>query len=412
MRNNFCLIIAAVLFLSGSALGKDKVHISDLKLVDVQSTAYLKINTITRGFDDYFYLRNICNVLKADFVYTSKQKKVTIKKGGRSCVVYINNSNKLLPDAPIMHKKRLYVSRYGITVILKKMIDPGATYNPAKRQFTLGKAKIFSTAQKKAVAKAPAVKPSVKAKKVILEKKGDKFAIKRIVLDAGHGGKDPGAVGKAGLYEKEVTLDIAKKLEKEIKEKLGREVIMTRFSDKYVSLPERCYIANKKQGDIFISIHMNANVKKDASGTEVYIYGREGSDVESKKLALRENLDMPSLYDKAIDQILGDIGKKSNENISILLAGFVEDELIAEIETVGRNNKKIMRAPFYVLANTDMPCILIEAAFITNIEEEKKLKTEVFRNKIVEGIVIGIEKFLAITEVEEVAKNTDTEEKK
>ncbi|MEI7904321.1 MAG: N-acetylmuramoyl-L-alanine amidase [Candidatus Firestonebacteria bacterium] len=417
MRNRLLVAIAAIILLSGFAFGKDKSYISDLKLTDGQETVGLKIYTITRGFDDYFYLKNICTVLKIDFAYSTKQKKVTLLKASRSFSVFVNNSNKLLPETPIMFEKRLYVSRNGMEVILGKLFNSKVEYKPGTREFNLGNAGVIPAPQKFTAAPVPSKRIESRpeqenSKKVVAEKKGEQFKVKRIVLDAGHGGKDPGAIGFAGLYEKEVTFDIAVKLEKEIREKLGREVVMTRSSDKFVSLPERCYSANSKNGDIFISIHMNANSKSNISGMEVYIYGREGSDMDSRKLALRENLDSPSLYDKAINRILGEIGKKSNENMSILLAGFVEDELVGKTETVGRYNKGILRAPFYVLTNTEMPSILIEAAFITNPEEERKLRSEEFRNKIVEGIFLGIEKFIAATEVEEVAKSAATDKEK
>ena len=384
----------------------------NIKVTDNNGTTAIMASGFTRGFDDYYHLKTICQVLKFDYEYSSKNKRVVLSSGKRSCTVYLNNTNKLLPENPVMRESKLYVSRNGIVVILHKLFNADVRYVTPKKEFIV-KGNIF-TASPKSKPEPPPAPLSDSRKKVVKEIKGEKFALKKIIIDAGHGGKDSGAVGQNGLQEKDVTLDIAKRLGELVLDRMEKEIVFTRSSDKYISLPERCYIANNTGGDIFVSIHMNASVSKSVSGTEIYIFGTQASDEGAKRQAIRENLDTPGFYDKAINLILGDIGKKSNENASILLAGFVEDEVIKNIGTEGRDNKKIMRAPFYVLANTSMPSVLVESAFITNGNEEQKLKDPEFRQKIAEGICTGLQTFSEALENNEgeIAKNTASAQSK
>ncbi len=378
----------------------------NIKVTDNNGTTGISTSGFTRGFDDYYHLKTICKELKVDYDYSSKNKKVVLSFGKRSCTVYQNNANKLLPENPAMRENKLYVSRNGIVVILHKLLNADVNYVVKRKEFII-KGNIFS-ASAKSKPEPPPAPLSESRKKVVQEIKGEKFDLKKIIIDAGHGGKDSGAVGPNNLQEKDVTLDIAKRLGELILDKMEKEVVYTRSTDKYVSLPERCYISNRSGGDIFVSLHMNAAVSRSVAGTEIYIYGTQASDEGANRQAIRENLDTPGFYDKALNLILGDISKKSNENASILLAGFVEDELTQNIGTEGRDNKKIMRAPFYVLANTTMPSILVESAFITNQNEEEKLKLPEYRQKIAEGIFNGLKKFSEALDNDEseTSKNT------
>ena len=395
-----------------SAGGGSKTTSFDIKVTDNNGSTSINTSGFTRGFDDYYHLKALCKALKFDYNYSSRNKKVVLSAGNRSCVVYLNNSNKLLPENPVMRESKLYVSRNGITVILHKLLNADVQYVTPKKEFIV-KGNIFLP-EAKSKPEPPPPPLSDSRRKVVKEIRGEKFALRKIVIDAGHGGRDSGAVGPGKLQEKDVTLDIARRLGELVLDRMEKEVVFTRSSDKYISLPERCYIANNAGADIFVSIHMNASVVKRVSGTEIYIYGTQASDEAAHRQAIRENLDTPGLYDKAINLILGDIGKKSNENASILLAGFVEDEVIKNIGTEGRENKKIMRAPFYVLANTTMPSVLVESAFITNENEEQKLKDPEFRQKIAEGICNGLQKFSEALDNNEgeTAKNTASAQSK
>lgn len=183
-----------------------------------------------------------------------------------------------------------------------------------------------------------------------------------IVLDPGHGGPDPGAIGPNGTQEKTVTLDIAKRVKK-LLEAQGAKVVMARSADTDVSLSARTDIANKNKADIFVSIHINANTDPSIGGTTTYIYSGSGSSSETTRLQESNKLALP-----------------------------IQAELV---KSLGLRNIGIKSANFAVLRTSNMPAVLLELAFISNKEEEKLLKTDSFKNKSAEAIVKGIANYFA-----------------
>lgn len=183
---------------------------------------------------------------------------------------------------------------------------------------------------------------------------------KKIIVDAGHGGTDPGAIGPGGTMEKDVNLDVAKKLTSLLKE-AGAKVKMTRKEDKYITLWDRANEANELNCDIFVSIHANAHQKKKASGSETYVY--------------------PGSY--------GD---------NLVLAKKVQSSLQKKLKTP---NRGVRFDKLYVLENTTMPSILVEIGFLTNSDEEKLLASSSFKQKAAEGIYRGIVAFFSRTGKEE-----------
>jgi N-acetylmuramoyl-L-alanine amidase len=223
--------------------------------------------------------------------------------------------------------------------------------------------------------------------------------IATIAIDAGHGGKDPGAMGKGGLKEKEVTLDIARRLAALVKERLGRKVILTRDRDVYIPLEERPFIAKSKGADLFVSIHVNANRKRKARGIETYIQGLRASDTEAMATAARENAmstrRLSELKDE-LSKILKDLATDDKSEESLHLAHAVQGSLVS---TVKQSQKKVVdlkvkRAFFYVLVNTQMPSILAEVGFISNAEEESLLRKEAYRQKLAEALFQGIRRYV------------------
>jgi len=220
--------------------------------------------------------------------------------------------------------------------------------------------------------------------------KNDKKKIKTIIIDPGHGGKDPGAIGRRGLKEKNVVLDIARRVAKKLHKK-GFHVILTRNYDVYLPLSQRTMIANRRNGDIFISIHCNASYKKKSRGIEVYFLSDRASDEESKRVAEFENavLDMEQddMELAKVNQILWSLAMNKYMNESSLLGRTVLDELKKYFPSPPRGVKQ---AGFYVLKGAQMPSILIEVGFITNKKEEKLLSKRKYREKIAEAIAKGL----------------------
>ena len=217
------------------------------------------------------------------------------------------------------------------------------------------------------------------------EKKG----IRTIVIDPGHGGKDPGAVGKK-LKEKDVTLDIARRVAKILRKK-GFRVILTRNYDVYLPLSQRAIIANRRGGDIFVSIHCNASFRKKSRGVEVYFLSDKATDEEARRVAEFENapLEMEEEEMKMfkLEKILWSLSMNKYMNESSILAKFVLDEMKKYFPSPQRGVKQ---AGFYVLKGVQMPAILVEVGFITNRKEEKLLAKRKYRNRIAQAIAKGI----------------------
>lgn len=223
----------------------------------------------------------------------------------------------------------------------------------------------------------------------------EKQALEVIVVDPGHGGRDPGAVGRTGLYEKTVTLDVAKRVAELLRRRLHLKVVLTRTEDEFVSLAERAKIANENKADLFVSIHCNASVKREIGGTETYFLSVAKTDwaraVEARENAvIRFELPEAASDTASLDYILWDMAQNEFLNESSELAELVQRELASRftIEDRGLN-----QAGFYVLKGCYMPAILVELAFISNKKEEKLLKKDSFRQEAAQGVYEGIKSF-------------------
>jgi N-acetylmuramoyl-L-alanine amidase len=217
-----------------------------------------------------------------------------------------------------------------------------------------------------------------------------------VVLDPGHGGQDTGAIGPSGLKEKEVVLDLALRLRRLLTERLGIRVVMTRTEDVFVPLHERAAIANRAKADFFISLHVNGATKRGAEGFETFYFTREPSDSDARASAQRENLvietngaggkDLESLLritlaDMAVTRDMRESGEMAELVLSRL------DRLL-KVE-----NRGVKSGPFYVLATTAMPAILVEVAFITNPKEERKLRQGAYRQRVAEALYEGVAQY-------------------
>lgn len=218
--------------------------------------------------------------------------------------------------------------------------------------------------------------------------------VKTIVIDAGHGGKDPGAVGKSGLKEKDVVLKIAKKLKVKLEKNLGIEAILTRNNDTFLPLEERTALANMHGADLFVSIHANASQKRRTSGVETY-YLNLSTDEESMRVAARENATSQKRMSD-LQLILNDLLQTAKLNESSRLAAFVQNDISFHLNKLHSDTKNlgVKQAPFYVLIGAQMPSILLEVSFISNPTEEKRLKNDTYLDGIVDGIMSGLKKYI------------------
>jgi N-acetylmuramoyl-L-alanine amidase len=225
------------------------------------------------------------------------------------------------------------------------------------------------------------------------------LCVKRVVIDAGHGGKDPGAIGPTGLREKDVVLKIAKKVASRLKKDLGCQVILTRNGDRFLPLTQRTAIANAKKADIFVSIHANAAPNRRASGVETYFLNF-ALDEEAMRVAARENATSTKRIGD-LKNILNDIMKNTKVDESSRLAGYVQKEVVKNLRKKYGNvkSKGVKQAPFFVLIGARMPSVLVEVSFISNRKEEKRLKSNRYLDRVAEGIVNGIKSYIRDTKL-------------
>ena len=220
------------------------------------------------------------------------------------------------------------------------------------------------------------------------------LGVRKVVIDPGHGGKDPGAVGPSGVREKDVVLGIAKKLQKKIREKLELEAILTRNSDRFMPLEERTALANTQKADLFVSIHTNAHKSRRVYGVSTYILN-VATDEEAARVAAFENA-VSAKRISDLEKILNDLMLNSKINESSRLAEEVQKGLIKALPKKYSKIKDlgVKQAPFYVLIGAQMPSIMVETSFITNGREEKRLGSAAYQDAVAESILAGIKSYI------------------
>jgi N-acetylmuramoyl-L-alanine amidase len=223
---------------------------------------------------------------------------------------------------------------------------------------------------------------------------------KVIVIDPGHGGIEEGAVGPTGLREKEIALDLARKLKAVLSRDPNLSVVLTRDDDRLVGLDERTAIANHNRADLFLSIHLNASRRANARGAETYFLSADATDDEARTLAALENrasgVDAGSIKAggeerRDLDLVLWDMAQNQYLAESSLLAESMQAHLNELARTPDRG---VRQAPFRVLMGATMPAILVEVGFISNPDEEQLFKSLGYRNQVVSAMAAAVYDFI------------------
>ncbi len=221
----------------------------------------------------------------------------------------------------------------------------------------------------------------------------------RIMIDPGHGGRDPGAVGVDGLKEKTVVLAISKRLGKKLESRLPVKVLYTREKDVFVPLPERTAQANATKADLFISIHANASENPHLQGVETY-HLNNTNDRATIRLANFENglqhLRQPPQAGSELSEIVSDMIHNDKLEGSIILAHALQDSIMTQVAKRHSKvrNLGVKKGPFYVLVGAEMPCVLAEVSFLTHRVQGKLLRSSAYREAIAEGLFQGIARFI------------------
>lgn len=348
------LLAAGVLYFSGCATVPTRETIAGY---DINGVYYLPLVTL-------------CELKGISWEYDTFTRSVILTKD-------LHKINMMVGDTLVLVD--------GNPVHLKEPVDiyQGAVVVPYKF-----KEQILDTLFKGAYAEHKAAEVSLK--------------IKKVVVDAGHGGHDPGAIGKTGLREKDVNLDIAKRVTGLLKAQ-GINVIMSRSNDTFIPLHRRAEIANDSKADLFVSIHSNANRVRSLNGFEVYYVAPSVSDSKRAYAAARSdklNLDNAHFASQDLDlkatvwDMIYTYSRAESIELSRSICRITDKNMDCRI--IG-----IKGARFEVLRGAQMPAVLIEVGFLSNHEEESKLKNSYYRQKIAESIVQGIEDYskdLVLTE--------------
>ena len=250
-------------------------------------------------------------------------------------------------------------------------------------------------------------KPVISAPKVVQTKRKIITKPRQLVIaiDAGHGGKDPGAIGMGGTYEKKVVLEISQRLVKLINADPGMTAVMTRNSDYYVTLRGRLKKARDQRADLFLSIHADAVENRKARGSSVYILSKNGASSEAAKILAQSQNSVDTISgvslagkDRILQKVIVDLSQSATIDSSLDLAVSVRNEL----KKLGKTRDRIESAGFAVLKSPDIPSILVETAFISNPGEEKKLRSPAHQQKLAQSIYTGIRSYL----IQNAPKNT------
>jgi N-acetylmuramoyl-L-alanine amidase len=218
-----------------------------------------------------------------------------------------------------------------------------------------------------------------------------------MVLDAGHGGHDTGAVGPGGLQEKDLVLDVTRRVARLVEDKLNVKVLLSRDGDHFVTLRDRTSFANKERADVFVSIHANAHREVASAGVETYFLSSEATDSTARQVAALENSVVqfektPARGNRldAVKAILWDLAQSEFQLESSRLAEVVQDSMTQSLRIP---NRGVKQAGFYVLGGAAMPAVLIEIGFVTNPKEEKRLKESKYRDEIARAIWAGVAEY-------------------
>ncbi|MEP3655057.1 MAG: N-acetylmuramoyl-L-alanine amidase [Litorimonas sp.] len=214
-----------------------------------------------------------------------------------------------------------------------------------------------------------------------------------IVIDPGHGGSDPGAIGIKGTYEKTITTKAADELAARLRRSGRYTVILTRTNDRYVDHDDRLRIARTGQADLFISIHADS-AGRSAKGATVYTLadrakGRQKRIVNNQNWILDVDL---SAQSDPVGDILVDLAQRKTKSQSDAFAEILLDELTGKVDLIGNSHR---RAGYYVLLAPDVPAVLLELGYLSNKEDEKRLKTKKYRDKITSGVERAIDTYMA-----------------
>ena len=358
-----------------------------IKIIDSNNLLIGKANYI-KEHQYYISVNNFSDVLlNKNFTNNNTEKIVIyfgdtkIKITANTSFVIINDKAYQLQNNVFQRKEEYYVPLDDLLTLLTQQTNTDYSMDYASMSIKLG-----SVIQNIAIVET-----------TDLDKEKKKWQFDTIIIDPGHGGKDPGSVGYKGTKEKDIVLDVSKRLARKIQKNLRVKTILTRDEDVFIRLQDRTKFANTNEGDLFISIHVNSNESKKPYGFETYLL-RPGRNQEAINVALRENAVIElegNKFEKLTDEqlIQATIAQSGFVQYSEKFAALIQEEIDKRVQS---RNRGVKQAGFYVLMGASMPNVLIELGYISNPNEEKKLNSSSYRDMLATSIYYAILKYQKI----------------
>ena len=358
-----------------------------IKIIDSNNLLIGKANYI-KEHQYYISVNNFSDVLlNKNFTNNNTEKIVIyfgdtkIKITANTSFVIINDKAYQLQNNVFQRKGEYYVPLDDLLTLLTQQTNTDYSMDYASMSISLGSV----------IQKIPIVETTD------LNKEKKKWQFDTIIIDPGHGGKDPGSVGYKGTKEKDIVLDVSKRLARKIQKNLRVKTILTRDEDVFIRLQDRTKFANTNEGDLFISIHVNSNESKKPYGFETYLL-KPGRNQEAINVALRENSVIElegNKFEKLTDEqlIQATIAQSGFVQYSEKFAALIQEEIDKRVQS---RNRGVKQAGFYVLMGASMPNVLIELGYISNPNEEKKLNSSSYRDMLATSIYYAILKYQKI----------------
>ena len=358
-----------------------------VKIIDSNNLLIGKANYIKEQ-KYYISVNNFSDVLLNKNFTNNNTEKIIIYFGDTKIKITANISFIIINDKPyqlqnnvFQRKGEYYIPLDDFLALLTQHTNTNYSMNYNSMSINLG-----SVIQNS---------PIDKTTDLIKEKK--KWQFDTIIIDPGHGGKDPGSIGYKGTKEKDIVLDVSKRLARKIQKNLRVKTILTRDEDVFIRLQDRTKFANINEGDLFISIHVNSNESKKPYGFETYLL-KPGRNQEAINVALRENSVIElegNKFEKLTDEqlIQATIAQSGFVQYSEKFAALIQEEIDKRVQS---RNRGVKQAGFYVLMGASMPNVLIELGYISNPNEEKKLNSSSYRDMLATSIYYAIVEYQKI----------------
>ena len=331
------------------------------------------------------YYQGLINTARNRGIGTAASKELQVLKPQRRPVVsqFQNRTEKQQLQQPVEQQQKPKPVQQPTQLQQPRLVGPEqpTEQRPQQRQKQIQQPRLVG----------PASKPKPLTPKSLTREFG--LTAKTIIIDPGHGGKDPGASGTGALQERGIVLSISKKLRDVLTAK-GYTVLMTRDTNRFIPLKKRTEFATQHKADLFLSIHANGSENPSANGIETYYLDVTSTDSAAEKIAARENID--SGYSiQALETLLEGLIRESKSEDSRRLAQSVQKALV---QGTGAVDRGVKHARFVVLIGTKVPAILIETGFVSNAVEGQKLATSAYQHEIATAIAHGVDRFLGKTD--------------